>query len=47
MVSFVIEKHAPLKEIRVSERYCPWIDKDLKRLMSTIDRLKAAALKSK
>ena len=47
LFSSVIEKHAPLKEIQVSERYCPWIGKDLKRLMSTRDRLKTAALKSK
>ena len=47
LFSFVIEKHAPLKEIRVSERYCPWIGKDLKSLMRTRDRLKTAALKSK
>ena len=30
LFSFVIEKHAPLKEIRVSERYCPWIGKENK-----------------
>ena len=33
--------------MRVSEKYCPWIDKDLKGLMMTRDRLKKAALKSK
>ena len=47
LFSFVIEKHAPLKEIRVSERYCPWIGKDFKSLMRARDRLKTAALKSK
>ena len=47
LFSFVIEKHAPLKEIRVSERYCPWIGKDVKSLMRTRDKLKTAALKSK
>ena len=47
LFSLVIEKHAPLKEMRVSEKYCPWIDKDLKGLMMTRDRLKKAALKSK
>ena len=47
MFSFVLEKHATLKEIHASERYCPWNGKDLKRLMSTRHRLKAAALKSK
>ena len=47
LFSFVIEKNAPLKEIHVSERNCPWISKDFKRLMRTRDRLKTAALKSK
>ena len=31
----------------VSDKYCPWIAKDLKNLMRTRDRLKTAALKSK
>ena len=47
LFSFVIEKHVLLKEIRVSERYCPWIGKDLKRLMSTRDRLKTATFNRK
>ena len=40
MFSHIIEKHAPLIEMRVSEKYCPWIDKDLKDLMCTRDKLK-------
>ena len=47
MFSFVIEKHAPLKEIRVSERYCLWINKDLKSLMRTRNKIKTAALQRK
>ena len=47
LFSLIIEKHAPLREMRVSEKYCPWIDKDLKGLMMTRDRLKKAACKSK
>ena len=47
LFSFFIEKNGPLKEIRVSERYCPWISKDIKRLTRTRDRRKTAALKSK
>ena len=31
--------------MRVSEKYCPWINKDLKDLMRTRDRLKQAAVK--
>ena len=37
LFSLIIEKHAPLKELRVSEKYCPWIDKDVKGLMRTRD----------
>ncbi len=47
LFSLIIEKHAPLSEMRVSEKYCPWIDKDLRALMRTRDRLKKAAVKRK
>ena len=47
LFALIIEKHAPLREMRVSEKHCPWINKDLKSLMKTRDRLKKAALKSK
>ena len=47
LFSLIIEKHAPLREMRVFEKYCPWIDKDLKGLMMSRDRLKKAACKSK
>ena len=45
--SEVIEKHAPLRQIRVSEKYCPWINSDLKNLIRTRDRLKRSAVKHK
>ena len=47
LFALIIEKHAPLREMRVSEKYCPWINKDLASLMQTRDRLKKAALNSK
>ena len=47
LFSSIIGKHAPLREMRVSEKYWPWIDKDLKGLMIARDRLKKAALKNK
>ncbi len=47
LFSSIIDKHAPLTEIRVSEKYCPWINKDLKDLMHTRDKLKKAASKRK
>ena len=40
LFSLIIEKHAPMTVMRVSEKYCPWIDKDLKKLMQTMDKLK-------
>lgn len=40
LFSFVLEKHAPLKDICISEWHCPLTCKDLKHLMSTWDRLK-------
>ena len=47
LFSLIIEKHAPMTVMRVSEKYCPWIDKDLKKLMQTRDKLKRAAAKRK
>eukprot|EP00794_Sanderia_malayensis_P015572 gene15572-17148_t len=47
LFSLIIEKHAPMTVMRVSEKYCPWIDKDLKKLMQTRDKLKKAATKRK
>ena len=45
--SLVIDKHAPLREIHVSEKYCVWINSKLKNLMISRDRLKKAAIKNK
>ena len=28
-LSLVIEKHAPLQQRRVSQKYCPWLTTDL------------------
>ena len=47
LFSSTIDKHAPLTEMRVSEKYCPWINRNLKDLMQTRDRLKKAATKAK
>ena len=43
LLSLIIDKHAPIAEIKC----CPWIDKDLRNLMVTRDRLKKAATKRK
>ena len=43
----IIDKHAPLMQMRVSEKYCPWINQDLKVLMRIRDRMKMVAQKRK
>ena len=45
LFSLVIEKHAPMTTfpmttMRVSEKYCPWIDKGLEKLIKARDKLK-------
>ena len=47
LFSLIIDKHAPITEMHVSEKYCPWIDKDLRDLMQTRDKLKNVASKRK
>ena len=47
MLSLIIEKHAAIAEMYVSEKFCPWIDKYLRNLMVARDRLKKAATKRK
>ena len=47
ILSYIIEKHAPIKTIRVSEKYCPWINNDLKGMIRSRDKLKKAAAESK
>ena len=47
LLSLIIDKHALTAEMRVSKNFCPWIDKNLRYLMQTRDRLKKAATKSK
>ena len=47
MLSLMIEKHAPLRERRVPDKFAPWLTPDLMNMFRTRDRLKAAAIKSK
>ena len=47
LFSLIIDKHAPIKTLRVSERYCPWVNEDLKRLIRSRDKLKKASVKSR
>ena len=47
LFSWIIDKEAPTKTLHVFERYCPWVNEDLKKLIRGRDKLKKAALKSK
>ena len=35
--SSIIEKHAPMKTIRASEKYCPWVNANLTRMIRSRD----------
>ena len=45
--SAIIEKHAPMREMRISDKNSPWITSELNSLMISRDRLKKAAVKHK
>ena len=45
--SVIIEKHASMREMRISDKNSPWITSELKSLMISRDRLKKAAVKHK
>ena len=47
MFSLILEKHAPVRNRRVSENFCPWLTKELKPLSVTRDRLKKQAVRFK
>ena len=47
MFSLILDKHAPVRNRRVSEKFSPWLTKDLKQLSATRDRLKKQAVRSK
>ena len=46
LLSLVIEKHAPMRQRRVSEKYCPWITSDLRAFARSRDKLKKSAVKT-
>ena len=47
-LSLIIEKHAPMKAMKVSDMLTPWLTTaEFKKLARTRDKLKAAAVESK
>ena len=47
LLSLIVEKHAPMKTMKVSDRLTPWLTTEFKKLARTRDKFKAAAVKSK
>ena len=47
LLSAIIQRHAPMREMRVSDKNSPWIAIELKFLMVSRDRLKKASVKHK
>ena len=45
LFSMTIDKHAPITSMLVSEKYCPWINKDFRGLIRERDKLKKEAFK--
>ena len=42
----ILEQHAPLREKRVSEKFCPWLTKNLKLMSVARDKQKKQAVRS-
>ena len=47
LFSSVIEKHAPVQKMRVWDKYCPYVNADVRALNKSRDKLKLAACKNK
>ena len=45
--SLILEKHAPTRNRRVSDRFCPWLTNDFKLMCKARDKLKKQAIRSK
>ena len=45
--SLVIEMHAPLQDMRVSNKYSPWLNSDFRKLPHERDRINSVAVKRK
>ena len=46
VLSAIIQKHAPMVDRRVSDKYSPWMSSDLKRVIKARDKIKIAAVKN-
>ena len=46
ILSFVVEKHTPHIERKVSDKSTPWLNPEIKKMFRTREKLKTAAIKS-
>ena len=44
--SLILEKHAPTRNRRVSDKFCPWLNSDFKLMCKARDKLKKRAIRS-
>ena len=47
ILNLIIEKHAPLQQRRVSQKYFPWLTRDLNKIRKSRDKLNKSAIKTK
>ncbi len=47
MFSVILEKHAPMRNRRVSEKFSPWLTKEFRKLSASRDKLRKQAVRSK
>ena len=47
LLSLIIEKHAPMRTIKVSDKLTPWLTTDFRKLARSRDKLKTSAIKNK
>ena len=47
LLSLIIEKHAPMRTIKVSYKLTPWLTTDFRKLARSRDKLKISAIKNK
>ena len=45
--SFILERHAPTRNRRVSDNFCPWLTNDFKLMRKARDRLRKQSIHSK
>ena len=47
LLTLIIEKHAPMRTMKVSNKLTPWLTTEFQKLARTRDHIKSAAVKNK